>query len=99
MQLINLVFEGDYSDADILAVPDEILDKLEEYLQDFYDWLPKHLNEHSFWAKTKSGDLYYRIGTDEILWWINQKVLNGKQAAFVVQAHCHADPNLITIET
>ena len=98
MKKMNLVFGSDYSDVDILAIPDAMQEQIETMIQDFFDWLPEHLSEHTFWTKTEKGNVVYSIGTDEILWWLNRNISTEEEKVRVICSHCKADSSAYSVE-
>ncbi len=74
-------------DADIVDVPQVVIQNMDEYYQEFYAWLENPENRHSYWhdnsANGGSKDaLWFR--SDAFLEWLNmQKVCRESKATLV----------------
>ena len=87
MRKINLVYDCDYDDVDILMVPDHVAEDIERVVMRFNHWLMDSENRKQFLAPYK-GRMELSIGTKEILWWINHHERNEKDAvATVYESH------------
>ena len=49
MTNVNLVYDGSFDDADIIAVPDELVSIIEELGQNFLHWVPT-AEDYDYWT-------------------------------------------------
>ena len=66
MRKINLLYDCDYDDVDILMVPDHVAEDIERVVMRFNHWLMDPENRKQFLAPYK-GRMELSIGTKEIL--------------------------------
>ena len=95
MKPINLVFENDYNDVDILLVPDYVAANIDHVVMKFSKWLLNPENRKRFLAPYK-GKLELAIGTDEFLWWLNNYIILEEPTATLYKQHtkfCSAYPS------
>lgn len=94
MKLINLVFDEELNEVDILEVPDHIADNIEHYVVEFNRWLFDPENRKRFLAPYK-GHLELAIGTEEFLWWLNFYHSSEKESSTIIRQHttfCPSSP-------
>lgn len=87
MEPINVVFEDDYADVDIILVPDSLRESIEEYLQQFFNWAIAPENRSNFEVTNPKGDKIVSIGTVEFICWLNEYVCNNLQPAIILKQH------------
>ena len=87
LKLINLLYEYDYDDVDIICVPDNIADNIEETVQSYQSWMYKNIDKHSFWRFSASGCKILSLGTDEFLWWLNGQCIKSGEKAHLISSH------------
>ena len=92
MTKINLVYENDYDDADILLVPKDAAESIDETVQLFFDWVHMPEQENRF-KVLLHGRLVTSIGTKEFLWWLNNIYHEGKENAYLIAEHVSACPD------
>ena len=86
MKLINVVYEYDYDDVDIILVPDEIADNIELTVRQFNQWLSIPENGKEFFVTTACNQIALGIDTEEFLRWLNNfKIADGTKASIVKQ--------------
>ncbi len=90
MKLINVVFEDDLDDVDIIEVPDFIANDLNKYADGFIKWLCC-TQDTRFIKKNKNGNTYYVCETDGFLYWLNNFVINAEERAVLVLEHVMFD--------
>ena len=93
MREINIVFEYDYDDVDILLVPNYIANNIETVTQKFFSWLNNPENQKPFLVPYK-GQLVLQIGTQAFLWWINNYETPTNVVAEIKHEHVKYDPAL-----
>ena len=71
MKRINVIYDGFTEDADILIVPDDIADSIEQVVWDFNIWLEDPQNSQPFSRINEKGYRYLNVDTKEFLWWLN----------------------------
>ena len=54
MKKVNVVYEYDFNEVDIILIPDFVEEKLNEYVQKFFNWLAQSTDSR-FCKITKSG--------------------------------------------
>lgn len=96
MTKINLVFDGIYNDADIIAVPDEIVFGIEKMGQEFLNWIPT-AEESSYWTVI-NGRKYFVAETDGFIKWLNFNYCTKTEKAYVVERNTNYDPEYKVIE-
>ena len=92
MQLL-IVFD---CDADIIEVPQSIIDERDVLSRRFWKWLSNKSNKHQYWTtfKDSSGKQWtgLRYRGDAFVEWLNKKVLkNTNEKSYVL--HMHVDIN------
>ena len=71
LKRINVVYDDEFGDVDILLVPDDIADNIGHVVWEFNQWLSLPKNRNQFVVKTINGYGIISIGTEEFLWWLN----------------------------
>ena len=96
MRLVNLLFDEEYEDVDIISVPDEIADDIDAVAQQFFRWVWIPENRQRFSVPRQNGTPVLSIDTEEFLWWLNNIYLPAGQTADVFLQHTHFRPELPT---
>ena len=93
MKNINLLFEGDVDDVDIICVPCEIADNISHVANLYFWWMHDNINEHSFWVLGDNGAKIPCYETESFIWWINNHYNQSScnKQAFIVLQHTHLD--------
>ena len=82
MTKVNIVFDDVYDDADIIAVPDEIVSNIEKIGQEFLHWNPPE-DDSDYWTIINGRKC--RVGeTDGFLKWLNARYCQETGKAYVV---------------
>ena len=87
MEIINVVFDGDYEDVDIILVPESIVDEIEIYLQSFFDWATDTPNRKKYEVTDQFGRIVVSLGTVEFVNWLNQCILAPPEQAGILEQH------------
>ena len=82
MTRVNIVFDDVYDDADIIAVPDEIVSNIEKIGQEFLDWKPPE-DDSDYWVII-DGKKCQNVETDGFLKWLNSRYCQETEKAYVV---------------
>lgn len=86
MKYINLVYGDDYEDVDILQVPDEIAENINNVMWDFFRWTDLPENKQQLLVTNVNGEIGVGIDTEEFLWWLNNvRIFDGSTAVIVKQ--------------
>ena len=87
MKYINLVYGDDYEDVDILRVPDEIADNIDNVMRDFFRWTEIPENRQQLLIKNLDGEMVVGIDTEEFLWWLNNVKILDESKATIERQH------------
>ena len=82
MTNVNIIFDGLFDDADIIAVPDEMAFEIEELGQQFLDWILR-TEDKEYWT-TINGQKCAVAETDGFIKWLNLYCLSDEGKAYVV---------------
>ena len=86
MKQINVLYDDDFEDVDILLVPDDIALHIDDVTQQFIKWLNIPENRCRFLILNGSGNQVLGVDTEEFLWWLNHiKILDEQKASIVCQ--------------
>ncbi len=98
MQLIDVMFDGDETDCDIIAVPEECAADIGELGQEFCRWLFED-KSHKYWRFTKKNGAYCVLETDGFAEWLNGHCRSCTECkAEIIKRHTQRDPRLKTVE-
>ena len=96
MEYINIVYESDCNDADIIAIPDVIYCCIYTIAQDFINWL---VSSESNIILTSEGKQVINCETIGFIDWLNSYVLHDSiEKAFIVSEHVIANDDYITVD-
>ena len=85
MKYVNIVFEYDYNDVDIIAVPDWICGVITDLSQQFCDWLGRTA---FFTEEMPDGRQVTVCETEGFVYWLNEQVLSeSEEKAFILKEH------------
>ena len=96
MTKINIVFDGMFDDADIIAVPDEIVSRIGEIGQEFLDWVPS-AEDSDYWIIIDEQKCSV-AETDGFIKWLNSVYCNNTEKAHVVARNTSYCPDYTIIE-
>ena len=69
MKRVNIIYDNEYNDVDIICVPDRAVKDVEELGNQFFQWIEEHPGP---WHKvTEDGMDYIEQDTDLFLYWAN----------------------------
>lgn len=63
MKLINIVYDDEINDADILLVPNYVHDNIDKVTQSFFNWATE-TSKHGYFIVDYCGNKVLNIGTD-----------------------------------
>ena len=98
MKKVNVVFDEDYSDVDIILVPESILPGIDSYLQAFFDWAVTVPNRKKYEIVDRSGKTVVSLGTIEFVNWLNEHVLCLPECATILEQHTECLPEVPVID-
>lgn len=91
MTKINLIYEGDRSDVDILLIPDGLTEDIDRLAQQFLDWVSPE-DDTDGWV-VLDGQKYMAKKTTGFLKWLNANYCHGSEKAYIYKAHAkYCDP-------
>lgn len=93
---VNIVFDNIFDDADIIAVPDEIAEKIEEIEKEFLDWVHK-TDDADYWI-TINGRKCNVVETDGFIKWLNSCYCKGIDKAYIVERNTNYNSKFKIIE-
>ena len=96
MAKINIVFENDFEDADIISIPDYLLPTIVEIGQKFLNWIPSADDNDYF--TIIAGRQYFVAETDGFVKWLNTYDCRDTEKAFVVSSHTNIGSEYKTLE-
>ncbi len=78
-------------DADIIDVPEYVIENRNRYRNQFYKWLSDPKVKHKYWEKIQNRDGTYFIGlrfrSEAFAEWLNRKLRKTGESATIVQRH------------
>lgn len=95
--LINILYEGDYSDCDLIWVPDIIGRDIETYGQQFCDWLNTASVSNEYFIKIDE-KICIGLETEGFVNWINNHILKGDQLSYIVKQHVEFNSDYNVVE-
>lgn len=96
MTKVNIVFDDIFDDADIIAVPDEIIFRIKELCQMFLDWIPLE-NDTEYWVDINNRKCLNKE-TDGFIKWLNSNYCQDFEKAYVVARNTNYSPEYKIIE-
>lgn len=87
MRLINIVYDNDYSDVDIISVSEYVADNLDSVAQEFFDWLKIPSNRKGYLVRISPQKELLAIGTKEFVDWLNRHSGYNISCADIVLQH------------
>lgn len=96
MTNVNIVYDNFFDDADIIAVPDELLPKIEAIGQEFLDWVPT-ATDSDYWV-IENGRRYIVANTNGFIKWLNLNYCSDKKKAYIVKRNTSYRPEYRVIE-
>lgn len=84
---VNIVYDDDTEDVDIIAVPDNIANDIDNITQLFFNWLKDKRNQQRFLIKNAQGKEILSIDTNDFIWWLNTHYMDTLETAYLVSQH------------
>ena len=96
MTKVNIVFDDRFYDADIIAIPDEIVSEIEAIGQEFLYWVP-NAKDSDYWIII-DGRKCSVAETDGFIKWLNSQYCSNTEKAYVVARNTNYCPLYKIIE-
>lgn len=78
-------------DADIIDVPESVIEHRDRYRNQFYKWLSDPKVKHKYWQKVPNQDGTHYMGlrfrSDAFVEWLNRKLRKTGECATILQTH------------
>ena len=91
LKRVNIIYESEYEDVDIISVPCEMANDIDDIAQEFFRWLKVPENSRRFMVKEKDGHEVLSIDTKEFVWWLNHIKITGEPKAAIIAQHTSYD--------
>ena len=92
MQYVNMLYFNDYSDVDIVLIPDKACEDLENTVQRYFNWL-QSTNDHGCWKTASDGHKYLECDDASVfVSWINDNFKEDESKALIVKRNTRYDP-------
>ena len=72
--------------ADLVEVPQSVVDNLELYRRRFLKWIYNDSVKHKYWVNDSKGNKYPCYRTDAFIEWLNKKVISAYEEPAVMIA-------------
>ena len=96
MTKVNIIFDNVLEDVDIIAIPDEVVAKIEAIGQEFLKWVT-NANDSDY-RTIIDGQEYLVAETDGFIKWLNLHHCTETEKAYVVERNTNYCPQYKTIE-
>ncbi|MBQ1226126.1 MAG: hypothetical protein IIX75_03450 [Clostridia bacterium] len=98
MVKINIRYDDVNDDVDIVAIPAEIINILDEIVHAFLEWLPSApLNDSDYWVFIGEKRVS-NCETEGFVKWLNNNYCTDDKKAFIVCQHTNYQPEYKSIE-
>lgn len=88
MERLNIIYDDDMDDVDIIAIPKEMCREIENSVKRFMEWLmesaPK--DDEDYWI-TINGKQFSNLETVGFVKWLNTYYCNNSSKVFIVEQH------------
>ena len=85
MVYLNILYEDDMYDVDIICVPDHIATRINSLSQKFLDWLPNAIHD-MYWTMI-DGRKYSVCETEGFVKWLNDNYCENRQMVTIIKKH------------
>ena len=87
MVRVNILYENEIEDVDIILVPKEIANKIETVTQKFFNWIFEEENKKRFQKENEKDHVYTAVSAKDFIWWINKYEIHNPPYASLVEEH------------
>ena len=74
--IVNVFFDAVAKDADVVFVPFDDGQALEDSVLEFYKWMFDKSNNHSYWVREEGKEPYCSYRGDALVFWLNNYYLD-----------------------
>lgn len=94
--LVNITFddEDNLRCVDIVDMPNEIVNNLDEVVNEFFAWMFDKSNNHEYWVIEGGEKKYCSYSTEAFIDWLNQYIIKEERAAIITISARQIDENL-----
>ena len=90
MKYVNIVYDDEYNDCDIISVPDDLLCDLENQTDALYEWLQENYRNGTLpegYYSIINDKKYPALETYGIINWLNNNLYDGKPVVTIIKEH------------
>ena len=90
MKYVNIVYDDEYNDCDIISVPDDLLCDLEKQIDILDEQLQENYRNKTLaegYYSVINGKKYPALGTHGIVNWLNNYLYDGKPVVSIINMH------------
>ena len=96
MTKVNIVYDDFFDGADIIAIPDELVSKIEAIGQEFLYWAPQ-ATDSDYWVII-DGRRICTTETKGFIKWLNSNYCANTEKAYIVSQNTNYNPEYPIIE-
>lgn len=89
---VNVVYEYDYDDVDIILLPDSLANSIDKINFEFGGYISPNKDDKDYWRKSPDGKLYSILETEGLVKWINRYWVKDGEKAVIEQQHVAYNP-------
>ena len=101
MKRVNIIYDGDFADCDIIIVPDNMLSSMRDYLESIFAWLENNRKRETLpegYYLLINGIKYPALNTQGIVNWLNKLIFGERVVVSIFKEHTRLDPKYPFIE-
>ena len=97
--LVNITFDEEESlrYVDIVNIPDEVAENLDEVVSEFFKWMFDKTNNHKYWVMEEGKKKYCSYTTEAFIDWINEFITKEEKATIIAISSRQIDETLPVI--
>lgn len=97
--LVNVVFDEDSLDLDIIDIPEELVQNISVLQENFFKWLFDKKIDHAYWVCDKEIKKYCSYRSEAFVEWINNvfNCSSNQEARIIEQYSSVLNVNALTI--
>ena len=97
--LVNITFDDEESlkYVDIVNIPDEVAENLDEVVSEFFKWMFDKTNNHKYWVMEEGKKKYCSYTTEAFIDWINEFITKEEKATIIAISSRQIDETLPVI--
>lgn len=97
--LVNITFDDEESlrYVDIVNIPDEVAENLDEVVSEFFKWMFDKTNNHKYWVMEENKKKYCSFTTEAFIDWINEFIAKEEKATIIAISSRQIDETLPVI--